>query len=155
MSAGILSALLLAAPAASAHPAPRTPEIVQDWAAAWNTSDPQAMADLFTPDGTYTDLALNFVSTGHTAIAAWEQNTDLLIADVHITITEAFRSNNHIAAETIYSGHINGAPNSFAVPAVTTFELHGNLISSDRDYYNLATVLAQSGLPPTWTPPAG
>src|SRR5258708_2758711 len=104
MSAGILSALLLAVPAASAHPAPPTPEIVQDWAAASNTSDPQAMANLFTPDGTYTDLALNFVSTGHTAIAAWEQNTDLLIADVHITITEAFRSNNHIAAETVYSG---------------------------------------------------
>jgi len=155
VSAGTLSALLLAAPGASAHPAPRTPEIVEDWAAAWNSSEPQAMADLFTTDGTYTDLALNFVSTGHTAIAAWEQNTDRLIADVHITITQSFRSDNHIAAETIYSGHINGAPNSFAVPAVTIFELHGNLISSDRDYYNLATVLAQSGLPPTWTPPAG
>jgi ketosteroid isomerase-like protein len=158
MSAGILSALLLAAPAASAasaQAAPRTPEIVEDWAAAWNSGDPQAMANLFTPDGTYTDLALNFVSTGHTAIAGWEQNTDRLISNVHITIKEAFRSNDHIAAQTIYSGHINGAPNSFAVPAVTIFELHGKLISSDRDYYNLATVLAQSGLPPTWTPPAG
>ncbi|HEY2314619.1 MAG TPA: nuclear transport factor 2 family protein [Streptosporangiaceae bacterium] len=155
LTAPAVSAVPMAAPAAAAHLAPRTPKIVEEWAAAWNSNDPRAMANLFTPDGTYTDLAANFVSTGQTAIAEWEQRTDLLIADVHITITEAFRSGNHIAAETIYSGHINGAPNSFAVPATTIFELDGNLISSDRDYYNLATVLAQSGLPLTWTPPAG
>jgi hypothetical protein len=36
---------------------------------------------------------------------------------------------------------------------VPILELRQGLIVSDRDYYSLATLLAQSGLPATWTPP--
>lgn len=60
---------------------------------------------------------------------------------------------DHVAIETVYSGHIHGAPTPFAVPATTILELRAGLIASDRDYDNLATLLAQSGLPATWTPP--
>jgi hypothetical protein len=139
---------------ASPRPEHRTPKIAAEWAEAWNGTDPQALANLFTTDATYTDLALNVTSVGHSGIAAWKLGTDNLIADVHITVQEAFRSDDHIAIETIYAGHIHGAPSSFAVPTTTILELKGHLITSDRDYYNLATLLAQSGLPPTWTPPA-
>ena len=41
----------------------------------------------------------------------------------------------------------------FAVPTTTILELKDGQITSDRDYYSLATLLAQSGLPLTWTPP--
>ena len=90
---------------------------------------------------------------GRAGVAAWKQGTDQLIADVHLTITETFRSGDHVAIETIYSGHIHGAPKPFAVPTTTILELKDGQITSDRDYYSLATLLAQSGLPLTWTPP--
>ena len=140
--------------AVSPQPAHRPHGIAAEWAAAWNGTDPQALAKLFAPDSTYTDLAANKVSVGRAGVAAWKQGTDQLIAGVHVTITETFRSGDHVAIETLYSGHIHGAPNPFAVPTTTILELKDGQITSDRDYYSLTTLLAQSGLPLTWTPPA-
>lgn len=51
------------------HPEHRASDIVADWASAWSGTDPQALAKLFTPDATYTDLALNVVSVGRDGIA--------------------------------------------------------------------------------------
>jgi len=135
------------------QPAHRDGDIVAEWASAWSGTDPQALAKLFTSDATYTDLALNVVSVGRDGVATWKQRTDLLISDVHVTVVESFRSGDHIAVETVYSGHVHGAPTPFAVPTTTILELRRGLITRDRDYYNLATLLAQSGLPATWTPP--
>ena len=38
---------------------------------------------------------------------------------------------------------------------MTMLRLRGDRIVSNSDYYNVADVLRQSGLPPTWTPPTG
>jgi len=40
--------------------------------------------------------------------------------------------------ESVYSGHIRGAPTAFAVPTTTILELRHGLTASDRDYHNLA-----------------
>jgi ketosteroid isomerase-like protein len=128
-------------------------DIVAAWASAWSGTDPLALAKLFTSDATYTDFAVNVVSTGRAGVASWKQRTDLLIADVRVTVKESFRSGDHVAIETVYSGHIHGAPAPFAVPTTTILEMRHGLIAADKDYYSIATVLAQSGLPATWTPP--
>jgi uncharacterized protein (TIGR02246 family) len=130
-----------------------TDDIVAAWSAAWGGTDPQALAKLFTADGTYTDLGVNVVSTGRDGVAGWKQRTDLLISEVQVTVKESFRQGDRIAVETTYAGHIHGAPTPFAVPAATILELRHGLIAANRDYYSLATVLAQSGLPAGWTPP--
>jgi uncharacterized protein (TIGR02246 family) len=154
VSVGLLGATAFATSgSARAEPQTRTPAIATEWAAAWNGTSPQALANLFTPDATYTDLAAGASLTGQDQIAGWKSGTDQLIANVHISITEAFRSGDHVAIETVYSGQINGAPHPFSVQATTILEMDGKLIASDRDYYNLATLLTQSGLPLTWTPP--
>jgi uncharacterized protein (TIGR02246 family) len=81
------------------HPQPghQPPGIAAQWAAAWNGTNPQALANLFAPDSTYTDLAASKVSVGRAGVAAWKQGTDQLIASVHVTITETFRSGDHVA----------------------------------------------------------
>lgn len=149
-----VTAITGAAFAGGPQPGHRACGIAAEWDAAWNGTDPQALAKLFAPDSTLTDLAANKVSVGPAGVAAWKQGTDQLIADVHITITETFCSGDHVAIETVYSGQIHGAPNPFAVPTTTILELKDGQITSDRDYYSLTTLLAQSGLPLTWTPPA-
>jgi limonene-1,2-epoxide hydrolase len=156
--AGVVGAMALAGTSAGSpevSSAQRTPDVVARWAAAWNGTDPQALAKLFTHDATYTDFGVDKVSNGREGVAAWKHGTDQLIADAHVTVKSSFRSGDRVAAESIYSGHIKGAPSAFAVPMSTIFELRGNLIRSDRDYYSLATLLAQSGLPADWTPPTG
>ncbi|WP_285483800.1 nuclear transport factor 2 family protein [Amycolatopsis sp. NBRC 101858] len=154
-----VAAISVAVPSGSASAGQRNGErrptgIVAAWASAWSGTDPQALARLFTADATYTDFAVNVVSTGQEGVASWKQRTDLLIADVHVVVKESFRSGDHVAIETVYSGHIHGAPTPFAVPTTTILELRHGLIAVDKDYYSLATVLAQSGLPADWTPPA-
>jgi limonene-1,2-epoxide hydrolase len=123
------------------------PTIAQDWATAWNSTDTTLLAKLFTSHGVYTDYALGKTMTGHQEITAWKVGTDQRIADVHVTILNAFQDGDHIAIEATYAGHVNGAPTPFAVPITTILDLDHGKIATNHDNYSLSTVLAQSGLP--------
>ena len=144
-------------PAASTshHPAPgcSASQLASAWIAAWRGSDPHQLAALFTGDAVYTDRGVDKSSYGPGGIAAWQANTHKLIPNVHGTLVDTFRSGGQMLIETIYSGQINGAPHPFAVHMATVLRLRGSKIVTDTDYYNLADLLRQSGLPPTWTPP--
>jgi hypothetical protein len=67
-------------------------------------------------------------------------------------VLRSFRSGNHVTIESTYSGHIKGAPTPFAVPICTVLDLRHGKIARNQDYYSLASVPAQSGLPADWTP---
>ena len=85
--------------------------------------------------------------TGRDEVTAWKVGTDQRIADIHVTILNAFQSDNHVAIEATYAGHVNGAPTPFAVPITTILELDHGKIASDHDNYSLSSVLTQSDLP--------
>lgn len=142
------------AAAAAQSAAQRPPKAVTAWAAAWNGADPQALGDLFTADSTYTDQGVSVTFHGRQEIAGWKARTDSLIDDVHVTVKATHRDGDHITVEAVYAGHLKGAPKPFAVPMVTLLDLgEHHRIASDQDYYSLNSVLTQSGLPATWTPP--
>jgi steroid delta-isomerase-like uncharacterized protein len=122
-------------------------------AKAWNTNDAAGLASLFTKDGIYIDYAIGRTMHGRDQIAAWESGTHQLISNVHIQDLNAFGDRDYVAIESIYSGHIQGAPKPFAVNLTSVIELSHGKVASNKDYYNLAAVLAQSGLPANWTPP--
>ncbi|PBC75624.1 SnoaL-like protein [Streptomyces sp. TLI_235] len=154
----IAAAALCTAPAASASEAQdahwRPPRIVTDWACAWNGTDPRALGALFSPDGTYTDLAVGVTFHGRQDIAGWKARADSVIDNVHVTVRAAHRHAGRITVDAVYAGHLKGAPTPFAVPMTTLLDLDNRgRITSDVDHYSLATVLAQSGLPADWTPP--
>jgi ketosteroid isomerase-like protein len=125
----------------------REPRIAREWAAAWNSSDTTLLAKLFTKNAVYVDYALGKTLIGHEQITAWKAGTDERIAGVHVTVVNAFQIGGHVAMEMIYAGHVNGAPNAFAVHLTTVLDLEHGKISGDRDNYSLSTILAQSGLP--------
>lgn len=129
------------------------PQLANAWVAAWQSSNPNDLAALFTKDAIYTDRGVDKVSHGRHGVATWQANTHKLIPDVSGKIRDAFRSGDRMLIETTYSGHIKGAPHPFAVPMATVLHLRGDRIATDTDYYNLADLLRQSGLPPTWVPP--
>ncbi|MFD8891735.1 nuclear transport factor 2 family protein [Streptomyces sp. NPDC059566] len=141
---------------AAQHTDRRAPGIVGAWARAWNGTDPQALGALFTADGVYTDEAVAVTFRGRKEIAGWKARADTLIDNVHVTVRTTRLDGERVTVRAVYSGHLKGAPKPFAVPMTTVLDLDRNhcRISSDKDHYSLATVLAQSGLPADWTPPA-
>ncbi|MER6450850.1 nuclear transport factor 2 family protein [Streptomyces venezuelae] len=141
---------------AAQHTDRRTPGIAAAWARAWNGTDPQALGALFTADGVYTDEAVGATFRGRQEIAGWKARADTLIENVHVTIRTTRLDGDRITVRAVYSGHLKGAPKPFAVPMTTQLDLDRShcRIASDEDHYSLAAVLAQSGLPADWTPPA-
>ncbi|WP_329384633.1 SgcJ/EcaC family oxidoreductase [Streptomyces sp. NBC_01716] len=133
----------------------RVPRIAQQWASAWNDADPQKMASLFTKDGTYEDFAFQGAFHGKEGVAMWVSLTHQSIRDAKVTVTDAFRTGDRVSIRWVFSGTDTGAfapdlpstGKSFAVPATTVMELRNGRIKRTSDYYNLADVLRQVGLP--------
>lgn len=145
---------------AAAEPRP-IPPIVEKWAKAWETDDAQGMADLFTEDGVYEDFAFQARFQGRDGVATWVKLTAENIPEVRAEILDAFQAGDRVAVRWVFHGTplrfaaIEATGKSFAVPAVTVFEMEGDRIRRASDYYNLADLFRQVGLPAgPWTPPA-
>ena len=137
------------------------PPIVKKWAAAWESSDAAGMAKLFTADGVYDDFAFQARSTGPAGIAMWVNITGHSLPGAKADILDVFQSGDRIAIRWMFNATpakgnpLRATGRSFSVPVVTVLALKGGLIQRDSDYYNLADVLRQLGLPAgPWTPPA-
>ena len=142
-------------------PAPPVPPIVQQWCTTWNTGDAKGMAALFVPAGIYEDFAFQAKSQSQAGVAQWVAITAKNIPNAHMQIIEAIQQGDRAAVKWIFSGTpgaLGTTPStgkSFAVAAVSFFELRGNRIVRVSDFYNLADILRQLGLPAdSWTPPA-
>ncbi|XKK61369.1 ester cyclase [Streptomyces sp. ARC32] len=131
----------------------RGPRIAAAWHSAWTGEDPNALADLFTKDGTLVDLSVPYTSHGREEIAEFKAITERLIPDADLEITDAFRSGDRVVIRTDYSGTLPGASKSFKVQMATVLELRHGKIAINTDYYDRATMLRQSGLPADWRPP--
>ncbi|GAA2695368.1 MULTISPECIES: nuclear transport factor 2 family protein [Streptomyces] len=131
----------------------RVPRIAAAWHSAWTGEDPNALADLFTKDGTLIDLSVPYTSHGRAEIAEFKAITERLIPDADLEITDAFRSGDRVVIRTDYSGTLPGASKSFKVQMATVLELRHGKIAVNTDYYDRATMLRQSGLPADWRPP--
>lgn len=164
--------LLGAAPAAAEphrpgtdqhRPDPRVPRLIRQWARAWETGDAELMASLFTSDGSYTDHAFQATFRGREGIAQWVVITLDSIADPRAAITDVVRGSDRAAVRWTFTGtFITQDPfapvadvrgRSFSVPAVSWFTFSRGRISTVEDYYNLADLMRQLGLPLPYNPP--
>ncbi|MEC3976577.1 nuclear transport factor 2 family protein [Amycolatopsis sp. H20-H5] len=130
-----------------------TRAIVTTWESAWSENRPDAMAALFTRDATYTDLAFGATWHGQAEIGQWVTKTHSAIKNARVKVSSFFRGDNQIAIQWTFSGMMPGATKPFAVPATTIMKLRGERIVTNADYYNLADLLKQSGLPADWAVP--
>lgn len=121
--------------------------VAQEWLAAWLTDDPARMGAMMTPDGVYEDFSSEVAWTGPEQVAQWVTMTHEGIADVGGTITDSFHVDDRIAIVWSFSGQLRGAPQPFSVTATTIIQLDGDRVARISDYYSLATLLRQSGLP--------
>ncbi|WP_165956466.1 ester cyclase [Kribbella antibiotica] len=142
-----------------------SPRIVQQWANAWTTMNPVAMSNLFDKNGVYIDHAFQASFTGPAGAKLWVELTADSINPAKVAVHDTIAQGNNIAVTWTFSGTFTGdSPftppytaegKSFAVPATSIITLrHGKILKID-DYYNLADILRQVGLPAgAYTPPS-
>jgi steroid delta-isomerase-like uncharacterized protein len=134
------------------------PGIVQKWKAAWEASDGEAMAKLFTPDGVYDDYAFQVRSRGSATIVEWVKSTGRSLPGAKSDILDVVQSRDRIVYRWMFdatpakTGGLPANRRSFSAPAVSVLDMKGGLIRRNSDDDNLADLLRQLGLPAgAWT----
>ena len=128
---------------------------------AWNAHDPAAVARHMAASAIYEDVALGRVLHGPTEIAKFVEEATRSSSDFRFEVVSLFTAGSNYANEWVMLGtndrSLPGVPatgRSFHVRGASVGKLDSNgLIVENRDYYNLAELLTQLGLPPTATPP--
>ena len=128
---------------------------------AWSegSSSPNGLEklfSLFTDDCVYEDLGTETFLHGKAELKAYFETIFRAIPDFKIELTSHFSAGNWAGAEWICSGTQTGdfpgmpATNKpFSVRGASVFELQGDKFKRCSDYWNMATVLKQSGLMPS------
>lgn len=140
-------------------PHPTDPNFAKAYSAAW-TSDPDGLLDFFAPEGTYTDVALDGTYHGHQGITRFHRYMLKFASDSVIDFGETYASDGHMLSHWVWSGTFNGplrlrsgklidaSGSHFSATgvAVCKYDADGKL-TSHEDFWDLATVLDQLGIP--------
>jgi steroid delta-isomerase-like uncharacterized protein len=100
----------------------------------------------------FEDLPFGVVAHGTSEIRAAAVLFFTNVPDLHINVVNSSVNAGRATIEWVFSGTdqgVYGTGKTFAVRGTTVLELHGNRISRDSDYYDLATILRQLGLLPS------
>jgi len=128
---------------------------------AWNAHDPAAVARHMAASAIYEDVALGRVLHGPSEIAKFVEEATRSSSDFRFEVVSLFTAGSNYANEWVMLGTndraLPGVPatgRSFHVRGASVGKLDSSgLIVENRDYYNLAELLTQLGLPPAATPP--
>lgn len=145
--------------------AQNTPKIVDAWIDAFYIAkDPAALAALYTDNGIFEDVPNGFKIEGPNNIKCFVQGTLGLFNNFKIDILSTFTGENKAVAEYLFTATNSGlipVPStlgkSFTVRTLTVFDLKGNKIERNSDYYDNGAILVQLGLippPPAAQPPS-
>ena len=127
---------------------------------AWNAHDPAAVARHMADDAVYEDVALGRVLHGPSEIAKFVEEATRSSSDFRFEVVSLITTGSDYANEWVMLGTndraLPGVPatgRSFRVRGASVGKLDSSgLIVENRDYYNLAELLTQLGIPPTAPP---
>jgi len=123
---------------------------------AWNAHDPAAVARYMADDAIYEDVALGRVLHGPSEIAAFVEEATRASSDFRFEEVSLFTAGGVYANEWIMTGTndrevqgVRATGRSFRVRGASVGKLDASgRIVENRDYYNLAEMLAQLGIQP-------
>jgi steroid delta-isomerase-like uncharacterized protein len=134
-------------------PHPSETDFAAAYSRAW-TSDPVELLDFFTPDGSYTDVAMGATYNGRDAIARFHRWMLKFAPDSAIEFSDACACDGRLYLLWVWSGTFEGVlrlPDgssvestgaAFSVPGVAAcrYAADGKLLSH-CDYWDLGTLL--------------
>ena len=123
---------------------------------AWNAHDAAAVARYMADDAVYEDVALGRVLHGPSDVAGFVDEATRASSDFRFEQVSLFTSGRDYATEWIMRGtndrEVPGVPatgRTFRVRGASVGKLDASgRIVENRDYYNLAEMLAQLGIQP-------
>ncbi|HTK95147.1 MAG TPA: nuclear transport factor 2 family protein [Terriglobales bacterium] len=120
--------------------------------AAWNAHDPEKLASLYTDDVVYEDVAFGQIAHGREELKKMAAGFFAAVPDMKLEIVSFSQHGNEGSVEWVFSGTDAGlfkTGKKFSVRGASRYELRGGKFSSNRDYYDSASIMRQVGvLPP-------
>ena len=122
------------------------PPLLVAWAEAWSSGDPAQVAALYAEEGIYEEIPTGIVAQGPDAIEAFVGDTFAAFSNVQVTPRSGFQAEGWAVMEGDFSGtSADGA--TFSIPFIVVFELEGDRIVRNADYFDLSSLMAQLEAP--------
>ena len=132
-----------------------TAKVVKDYIAAINSHDVERIASFFTDDCVFEDQAFGIVSHGKKELKEIFTATFVASPDLKVKLKSFFSAGDWIASEWVMSGTsvgdflgVKGTGKKWSVRGASITQYSKGKIKRDSDYYNLITILQQTGLLP-------
>jgi limonene-1,2-epoxide hydrolase len=118
------------------------PPLLAAWAAAWTAGDPEQVIAFYTEDAVYIEVPTAIVSEGRDEIRAFVTNNYTAFPSIQVIPHAGFQAEEWAVLEADFAGtSAQGA--SFSVPFAAVFELEGDKIVRETDYFDLNALMTQ------------
>jgi steroid delta-isomerase-like uncharacterized protein len=148
----ILSAVLIACTMALAKDiTPQVRKSIEQSFAAWNAHDLDKLASFYTSDVTYEDVTFGITAHGSEELKKMVQGFYDGVPDLKLELVDCKADENGGWVEWTFSGTDKGlykTGKKFSVRGASVFQLRGGKFSTNKDYYDAATIMKQVGALP-------
>jgi len=130
---------------------PKKTDPVQSNFAAWNAHDADRVTSLYTDDVIYEDVAFGLIARGHAEMRKMAADFFTSVPDLKLEVVSNQSSGNRGSVEWVFSGTDAGlykTGKKFSVRGVSVYELRDGKFSSNRDYYDAASIMREVGVLP-------
>jgi steroid delta-isomerase-like uncharacterized protein len=131
-------------------------QVLERWAPAWSSHDPEKVLSLFTDDCVFEDVTFAVVIRGKEALRGFVRGAFVAMPDIHFELTGRLAAGQRAALEWVMSGtHAGDFPGMpatgkrLSVRGSTILELEAGKIRRESDYWDAATFMRQVGLLPS------
>jgi steroid delta-isomerase-like uncharacterized protein len=129
-----------------------TDDLVQKQFAAWNGHDADKVASFYTDDVVYEDVAFGLKARGHAEMRKMAADFFAGVPDLKLEVVSNRSMGDRGSVEWVFSGTDVGlykTGKKFSVRGASVYEVRGGKFSSNRDYYDSASIMRQVGILPT------
>jgi len=117
--------------------------------AAWNSHDPDKVVTYYTEDVVYEDVAYGTMNHGRPELRKFAAGFIEAVPDLKLEVVKTAVHHGRGVAEWVLSGTDKGlfkTGKKFSVRGASVFEIRGGKCSSNRDFYDFATIMRQVGV---------
>jgi len=124
-------------------------QLVREALAAWTAHDAEKVVNCYTEDVVYEDVAYGAINRGRAELRKFAEGFIEAVPDLKLEATSIYVHNGRGHVEWVLSGTDKGlykTGKKFSVRGASVFEMRGNRFSSNKDFYDLATIMRQVGV---------
>jgi steroid delta-isomerase-like uncharacterized protein len=118
---------------------------------AWSTHDPDKVIEFYNDDVVYEDVAFGEVNHGKAELRKFAAEFFQEVPDLKLEVVSSSTYNDRGFVEWVFSGTDKGiykTGKKFSVRGASVFQMRAGKCSSNKDYYNVATIMQQVGVLP-------